>query len=72
MKSDYTSRVISLLSPLADPERKRLAGWYYPTSMEVIGVKSGDIKSVISIIKKEFKPLSGAQIIKSVISLARS
>ncbi len=47
------NKSISLLEQASDRSRQGLADWYFPTSMNVIGVKSDDLKAVIKIIRND-------------------
>jgi 3-methyladenine DNA glycosylase AlkD len=50
-----SSRVQELVAAYADSERKSLSDWYYPTEMEVYGIRSANLKIIVSDIKKELK-----------------
>ncbi len=58
------SKTISLLDELSDQSRRELSGWYFPTSMKVIGVKAEDLKAVIRIIRNDTAREEPTQIIR--------
>jgi len=57
-------KTISLLEKYSDDSRKDLSGWYFPTSLKVIGVKSDDLKSVIKTIRNDLGKEEHSQIIR--------
>jgi len=69
---DFVSQVYKELQQFSDPERRRLSEWYFPTSMEVIGLKSEDHKSVVKKIKGELRNSKQGEIIERCRELCRS
>jgi len=59
---DFVKSVYSSLQRFSNPERKRLSEWYFPTSMEVIGLKAEDHKSVVAELKRELRERTPAEI----------
>jgi 3-methyladenine DNA glycosylase AlkD len=72
MQKDLLPLITKMLSGFSDPERKKLSEWYYPTSMIVIGVSSGDLNRVISFAKKELKGLAPAEQVKFCVTLSNT
>jgi 3-methyladenine DNA glycosylase AlkD len=69
---DFVRSVYKKLKQFGDPERRKLSEWYFPTSMEVIGLKAADHRSVVSVIKKELRNCSDAEIIARSVDLCKS
>ena len=57
-------KTVSLLDESSDQSRKELSGWYFPTSMKVLGVKADDLKAVIRIIRNDTAREEPAQVIR--------
>lgn len=57
-------KTVSLLDESSDQSRKELSGWYFPTSMNVLGVKADDLKAVIRIIRNDTAREEPAQVIR--------
>jgi len=47
--------IIEQLNNVADPERREASKWYFPTSMNTLGVKSADLKNLLKTWWKELK-----------------
>lgn len=57
-------KTVSLLDKSSDQSRKELSGWYFPTSMKVLGVKADDLKAVIRIIRNDTAREEPEQVIR--------
>jgi 3-methyladenine DNA glycosylase AlkD len=69
---EITDKTIYLLAEHSDSERVKLSEWYYPTEMEVYGLKSANLKKVISEVKSEIKRASGDSLVPVSLSLAQT
>lgn len=57
-KKEIIQDVICSLESLADAERQQLARSYYPTEMQVLGVKNPDIRTVVKSLKTTMRGTS--------------
>lgn len=53
--SELVQETISSLTTFKDEERQSLAPWFYPTSMEVIGIKTTDLRIFLRQLKDILK-----------------
>ncbi len=67
-----TSDILEIIREYADPERKKKARSYYPTSMEVLGVSNPDVKKVVKEVRKHMKQLSRKEVLAFCTELVDS
>ena len=72
MLSPDVNRVVKLLSVYSDPERQKLSDWYFPTSMEVIGINASSLKTIVGQQKKELRDLNTGELISYCVDLANA
>jgi len=61
---------INSLKEVSSPEREKLSGWYFPTSMDVIGVKSEDLKTIIRDLRKTLSEYESRKAIELCIEMS--
>jgi len=55
MVNEIYNKALQEIMHFSDPERIKLSAWYFPTAMKVYGIKSAELKIIISEIKKLIK-----------------